>query len=419
MNRYYFMLLVVSVCLIVAGCRRTGGVTRKPAEAQVESDLLKARNDKELIHALKPADRKVPIWLVPVKELENDRKRAAQTATVQEELEKAQDGGKTATQKRDQAAQVQEEEEFRLFADAAFKFLNKSPHKPTDFSQENFYKFVRRENYIYKRKLIDRTDNDVVAEEIRLTKYLDQSSMTFVPDVDMEPEAGGDYVIAHRGAGGGGGGLRGGFGGGGGGGQILVMFSKGGDIDKNKSSLWLTDTLHSQDLRLLRTHFLGFAANHYVKPAADPRERDVLANVLVIPSYEALLKHLQYRDTQAILNSLEQNVPGLLKRPPETCEFDKLKKYLKENAPPGVLTNLNRVTALNISADLRNPNAILACRIQQDFVEVNKQKVSLGHRAVFTNGRIAYVPHAFVQAILAAAPPPEKKKDNPGRLPRD
>jgi hypothetical protein len=401
------MLLLFGVCLIVAGCRRSGGEERKPVEA-LEKDLLKSRNEKEFIHAVKSNDRKLPIWLVPVKQLEKERTTAAKVATAQEELEKAKDGANLTTPLKDKAAMAEAEDEFQLFAEVAYKFLSKSAANPKEFTQENLYKYLRRENFTYKRKLINKFDNDLAEEEVPLTRFLDKGSMAFVPDVDMNPEAL-PYVIAHRGAGGGGGKDGGAF--------ELVKDSKAKDVAKIAGSV-LTQALRDQDLKLLRSHFIAFAGNHYVRAPMDPRDRELLAKV--VPSYEHLLKHLPYGPTQALLNSVEQNVPQLLKIPPDARDFERFKKYLKDSAPPGVLTKLGRDYALNVAADLRNPNAILACRVVQDFVTTKKgeKPQPIGHRTVFASGMVGYAPHASVQAMLPVGPPPEKKDGGEGPPPR-
>ncbi len=422
MKRYYFMLLFFSLCLIVAGCRRGGnGTPRPPVLVNIERDIIPAKNEGERMFAARPKDRKCKVWIDNVyavdAELQKDsnkanhKKRWADISRMQEEMEKDKDAAKKVQDFQAAAAADEAEAEFKEFAANTLKYLTLKQASPKDFNQEEFYKWLRRENLVFKRKLLDKVDMEIFHEEVRLFRFLESGAITFVADVDMDPRTK-DYVIAYRGAGGGGGGMMGG--GGGAAGMLTWIHSKEIGVQnlQTMSGPALISYLKSQNLRLLRMHYLTHARANFMRPPADPGEI-ALWNLrpFPLPSYDSLMFGMPYGSPSQVHRMVEERVPSVMKNPSDPFDLDKFKKYLKEKAPPTVLQNLDTgVTAVNLTASLRNGADVAACLYEIEWLEIkDRPKQMLGHRSITVDGNILYQLPLQVAPWL---PPFVPKKDN-------
>jgi hypothetical protein len=430
MNRYCGMLLGFNICLIVVGCRRSGE-SRPPTTAE-EVDILPAMNEKEIMFTSRPKDRKYKIWDGNVYEIDQEMKgkdkstrkgRWSKIVENQERDEKDKDKAKEVQAAMAAAGVAESKQEFFKFASVAYDFMKLKKSNPRDFSQEEFYKYARRGGFFFNRKYLDKKEMEIFEEEVRIIRYLENGSITFVPDVDMNnPKK--DYIIAHRPGGGGGGGGMGMGGGGmmgmGGGGantpDSLLRYNRDENAFESKSASLLAMDLKVQDLRILHHYFIGFAAPHFMRPPVDARENELWnAQPFPLPAYDLLIKGLSYGDPAGTFRNVETRVPSVMKNPADAREIEKFKKHLTDNAPPGVLANLNnRVISVNLAANLRSSGDIVACRTLPELgKDKNDKEFIIGHWAIQTNGASRYAQRGEIAPFLAA-PPAAKGQGMPG-----
>ena len=207
---------------------------------------------------------------------------------------------------------------------------------------------------------------------------------------------------------------------GGGGGSALpslVMYNREEKGYEKMSSGTLTNTLQVQDLRVLHLYYVGFAGPHFMRAPADARENGLWnAQPFPLPSYDVLMKGLPYGDPAGTLRNVDARVPSVMKNPPEPREFDKFKKYLKDNAPPNILAKINSgLLSVNMAANLRSPLEIVACRTYPETAKGKDEKeFSIGHWAILTNGTWRYAQPAEIGAFLGAPPAEKKEMGMPG-----
>jgi hypothetical protein len=430
------MLLVFMLCLSTAmtGCRRGGKVKRDPVIVKDEKDLLLPVNESERLFKMLPTDRKYSLWIETITEVEQrvpegQRKQEfRKLADQQDDLEKDKEQEAKVSTGKAAAAVKESKYEFEYFVPWVFKFIKAKKDTPKAFNKEDFYTYVRREDAVYIRKWLDKTNMEVTKQEVRLIKLIDPPTLHFVPDIDPNEE---DYIIAYRDASGGGGMMGGGppmgppMGGGGGaaGPSKYIWFNKENGFDDTFDPERLTTTLKHQDLRLLRKNFIAFSRGNYLRPPADAEENKLWKeNNIVFRDFDAALHAVVYQKPQppndggapSVLKHFEERMPRLLKTPPDPFDTGKFKKYLEENAPPSVSSKLkNAETAINAGANLRNPADIVACRTEMEWSRLaNKQElVALGHWVILTTGEIRL---ASTQELRRFTVVPEPKKQGGG-----
>lgn len=401
MKRYYWMMSLFILCLIVAGCRRSGGgVPRRPVPVEIERDILPAKNERERHFIIRPNDRKYKVWSKnPYLE---DKKGVAKSfwADVikdQEEAEKNKDMEQQVAAAKAQADAAEAAVEFEEFSKIALKYLELKKANPRDFDKDEFYKYVRRERFVFNRKWLDKVDVEIFHEEVPLYRYLESSSMVFVPEVDMDNRAKNQgYIIAHREAAGGGGGAGGMMmGGGPAGAQSQKLYYA--NVDKATvqkiDGTTLTSMLMDQDLRLMRMYYLTYAATFFMRPASDQNEIALWNLKPPLWKYEDYIREIPYYpDPAGLYKQVEDRVPSVMKNPPEPGDLSKFKLLLKEKAPPSMLTKMeDGVLGVNTTVNLRNGNDIVTCLYEIEWQEIKDMpKKMKGHRCITTNGQIFY-----------------------------
>src|SRR5437016_1042676 len=100
MKRYYCMLVVFTLCLVVAGCRRGSATPRNPVRLPDENILIKGPKEVEMQFASRPLDRKSRIVVESLIKLDEElknagegarKKRLGDVAKLQDDMEKDQE----------------------------------------------------------------------------------------------------------------------------------------------------------------------------------------------------------------------------------------------------------------------------------------------------------------------------------------
>ena len=456
MKYFWCMLIVLAACFGAAGCRRGAGEPRTPMKIDLEGDILKGPRENVLMFAARPLSRKFRLFVTfngkGIYDLENEYKDPGKLKTVitgmlkaQDELEKDKEGAKIVMALTAAADAAEERYEFEEFGKKAYEYLDLKKATPKEFIVLEFYKYIRRKDYLVERKFVDKALTEIVGEPVYLTKFMDQGRMSFVTAVDMNKAA--DYIIAYVGGGGGGpGGMGGGaapmaappgLGGGGATGSLTMMGNKS---VVSMSAGEIKQQIRTQELKLLHLHFMTFATPLLLRPPLEDVEFQKRWRKNGLGSYANIVGMMQYPGAnmppRAILQHIDDNFPEMAKQPPEARDMEKFMKLFKENAPPSVVKNLeDQVIFVNPAVDFRLTLAeqvppqlifdkryapylqgggpgIVACRPDPDWArdEVAKVDRLLGHWCILADGRMAYMPTAIVAGFL---PPPKKKAAPP------
>lgn len=441
MKRNFCLLLILTVCLVVVGCRRGSSTKRAPVFVKDEIELLVPPNEAERMFKLLPPDRKYALWLETIPEIEDrvrdEGKRKVEfsnTASAQDDMEKDEKQKDVVASKKAAAALKETRYEFEYFAPWVLKFIKEKKNNPKEFNQVDFYTFVRRGEGVYIRKFFDKVDKKVTEEQVRLIKLIDPPTLVFVPEIDPREE---DYIIAYRDAAGGGGGMLGvggppgappggggppgapGGGGGAAGPSKYVWFNKANGLDQTFDGDSLKTKLKHQDLRLVRTNFINFCRANYLRPPATPEEMKQwvdINNPVPYRDYDAALEAMTYSrpptGPKSVLSNFERTMAQLVKTPPDPFDTGKFKKFLEENAPPSMSEKLtSKEISYNPIANLHNPNELIACRNEMEVFRDKDTVKELGHWAISVSGELQLVPTA---KILDFAPGPPPKKQGQG-----
>lgn len=352
MNRYYCMLLIFTACLIVAGCRRSGpGTPRNPVPVKKETDILPVPHENYLLFEAKPVNRRFRFFMQSFRAVEKELEGKDEFAkkTHWQNLAAAQELMETSAQavaSKLRVAQDREDRkaEFDDFAKIALNFLKNNT--PKDYSREEFTKHVRRKEFVISEKFLDKVDWVVVTNDIPLTQYLESRKMIFIPQADLsliDP-----CIIAYHATGETG--------------SHHVMMGNG--IATQMKIEDIKDELKKQELRVLRHHYLAFAAPHFLIAPVAAQDDLWVKGFQVSP--EGALK--------AKIDLGEKQFPKVnyLKKPADPREWLKFKKYMRENSPPPIYKDIVDMRfAVNLEAlpgnrDMLGRSDPIACYAKAD-----------------------------------------------------
>ena len=386
MKRYYCMLLIFTACLIVAGCQRSGsGTQREPVPVKQEKDILPVPRENTLLFEARPLDRRYRLYVESMRKVEKElegqseiakKNRWQGLAEGQLNLEAAKDPKPAATLKE---ARVQEDIafEFDLFAAACLDFVKKK--SPKDYSREEFTKYARRKEIIIAQKFLDKVDWVVATNEIPLTQYLEATKMIFVPQSDLNLSGG--CIIAYHGSGDKDG--------------NWVMMHDGEKMLMKMEAI--KELVRAQELRVLRHHYLAFAAPHFLILPAAPQEEMWVKSFQVSPAGTI--------DSKLKLG-LQQNTK-YVKNPPDERVWLKFKKYMRETAPPPIYKDIvDSNFAVNLNAlpgnrDMLGRDDPIACYAKESRSRPKDAVADLaGHWTVDMGGNVDLRPAAMVEFFL-------------------
>ncbi|MBI3821673.1 MAG: hypothetical protein HY289_03225 [Planctomycetes bacterium] len=456
MKRYYVMLVLFSTCLVFAGCSRGAREPRKPIFTEIETDILKGKREEAVLFSVRPLDRKYRIYIdvaeqqcnpfrtsiytvdekIDGKEPDKSAAKVLLKAAVlnQVAMETAKDNSKAVMAARASADAEEEVIEFKAVAKRAMEYYQSKNDPAKHYTELEFYKFVRRGDWFWERKFWDKVQGEITSEKVLLIEPIGRSSITFATAVDFTQPY---QVLAYRKDAKGGGGT--------------VVWNRSWKVDEAKwiqepieSISGLTNQLRKQELRIIRKHFLQFAAPLLLRGPADEEETKTMKK-FIARSYDDLLQQMcplpedkgdRYWNPRDVLLNVDRVLLGLGKDPPEPRDRAKFDKLLKEKCPPSVVDSLeDRVIAINFKVDLRMllkdiypqqpPNQrnrvgekpeIIACFTEPDF-DVNpdtQAKTFKGYYSILADGSVdPYVQKSDVDRFLPKEPPIKRDKVNP------
>jgi hypothetical protein len=371
MKRCSCILLILAACVCGEGCRRGRSTPRDPVTTKVETDLMMSKAEKSLVFALRPNDRKIKIYMENLKNVEAELKamndpekakdRLAKLVASQEELQKS-DAGKEQASKLEEAMDKQGAmNEFNEFALASIDFYQKT--KPNGYTVDNFYSFVRRAKLIVPRRYVDKVAREIAIDEYPMYKFLDDKKANIAIFVDKNN---GNHLAAYDDDG-----------------QFVMKNDKMQQpIKMPKERVKLE--LDMQELQVLRLNYLAYIYPHYALNA------------------DAGLPGFQGNPAGHLLAQRANQ----LRNPPERFDLDNFKKYLKDNAPPALMQDIeDAVIIVSATANPRNGADPIASRSEFEIDTVDKQKIPRGHRTIYMSGVVGY---AFPQFLPYQFPPPKK-----------